>query len=193
MTRLGSQLALLALVLGTVGCDRITKHLAVEALADLPRQSFLADTVRLEFVENRGAFLGLGSEWPEDVRVALFVIGNSLLLALLIGYAIRYRWSGPLLVGACLFAAGGVSNLADRVARGSVIDFLNVGVGPLRTGIFNVADMAILAGALIVAVVMMSAGGQTPAANASDASLRSDAGTSGNSSSTLSNSDASSL
>ena len=30
--------------------------------------------------------------------------------------------------------------------RGSVIDFLNVGVGPLRTGIFNVADMAILLG-----------------------------------------------
>ena len=30
--------------------------------------------------------------------------------------------------------------------RGSVIDFMNVGVGPLRTGIFNVADMAILLG-----------------------------------------------
>ena len=39
--------------------------------------------------------------------------------------------------------------MVDRVVRGSVIDFMNVGVGPLRTGIFNVADMAILAGVAI--------------------------------------------
>ncbi|HEX8522706.1 MAG TPA: signal peptidase II, partial [Tepidisphaeraceae bacterium] len=49
-------------------------------------------------------------------------------------------------VGLTLVAAGGVSNLADRIAHGSVIDFLNVGIGSLRTGIFNLADMAIMAG-----------------------------------------------
>jgi signal peptidase II len=49
-------------------------------------------------------------------------------------------------VGLALYLAGGASNLVDRVVRGSVIDFMNVGVGPLRTGIFNVADVAILAG-----------------------------------------------
>jgi signal peptidase II len=40
-----------------------------------------------------------------------------------------------------------LSNLIDRIAVGSVIDFLNVGVGSLRTGIFNLADVAIMAGA----------------------------------------------
>ena len=35
----------------------------------------------------------------------------------------------------------------DRVTRGSVVDFLNVGVGPVRTGVFNVADVAIMVGA----------------------------------------------
>jgi signal peptidase II len=60
--------------------------------------------------------------------------------------AFRFRLSGPALVGLALYFAGGASNLVDRVMRGSVIDFLNVGVGPLRTGIFNVADMAILLG-----------------------------------------------
>jgi signal peptidase II len=49
-------------------------------------------------------------------------------------------------LGLALVVAGGVSNLADRVARGTVVDFLNVGVGSIRTGIFNVADMAIMAG-----------------------------------------------
>jgi len=50
------------------------------------------------------------------------------------------------LFGVCLVLAGGASNWIDRVVRGSVIDFMNVGVGPLRTGIFNVADVAILTG-----------------------------------------------
>lgn len=49
-----------------------------------------------------------------------------------------------------LFVAGGSSNLLDRLTRGSVIDFMNVGLGPLRTGIFNVADMAIMLGAGLV-------------------------------------------
>ena len=46
--------------------------------------------------------------------------------------------------------AGGTSNLVDRIAYGMVIDFVNVGVGPVRTGIFNVADVAIMLGVGIV-------------------------------------------
>jgi signal peptidase II len=47
---------------------------------------------------------------------------------------------------------GGASNLIDRAARGHVVDFLNVGLGSLRTGIFNVADIAVLLGALLIVV-----------------------------------------
>jgi signal peptidase II len=47
-------------------------------------------------------------------------------------------------------AAGGASNLIDRLARGTVTDFMNVGIGPLRTGIFNLADVAITLGAVLV-------------------------------------------
>jgi signal peptidase II len=49
-----------------------------------------------------------------------------------------------------LFVAGGLSNLIDRVAMGTVIDFLNVGIGSFRTGIFNVADVAIMVGAAML-------------------------------------------
>lgn len=50
--------------------------------------------------------------------------------------------------------SGGASNLFDRATNdGAVVDFLNVGVGPVRTGIFNIADMAILLGALLFFVV----------------------------------------
>jgi signal peptidase II len=142
--------ALFILIGTTVGCDRVTKHFAAATLPELPRQSFLADTVRLEYVENTGAFLSLGTHWPPAVRTGLFTIGNGLLLFGMVVAAIRLRWSGPALVGLGLFLAGGASNLADRVVRGNVIDFMNVGLGPLRTGIFNVADMAIMLGAAIV-------------------------------------------
>jgi signal peptidase II len=51
-----------------------------------------------------------------------------------------------------LFFAGGASNLIDRIYRGSVIDFMNVGIGGLRTGIFNVADLAIMLGMALLIV-----------------------------------------
>ena len=50
-----------------------------------------------------------------------------------------------------LIIGGGLSNLIDRlVNNGAVIDFLNLGIGSLRTGIFNVADMAIMLGAVLM-------------------------------------------
>ena len=50
-----------------------------------------------------------------------------------------------------IFLAGGASNLIDRFTHGGyVVDFINLGIGSLRTGIFNVADIAITLGVLIL-------------------------------------------
>lgn len=65
----------------------------------------------------------------------------------LIAIAVRKRHDSLPVLGLVLFVAGGSSNWVDRIARGSVVDFLNVGIGPLRTGVFNVADLAIMFGA----------------------------------------------
>ena len=138
------------LILTTVGCDRVTKHLALTHLAGEPGQSYLSGTVRLEFAENSGAFLSLGTHLPEALRTVLFVGGVGLLLIGVAVVAIRQRWQGALFCGAALLWAGGVSNLIDRVMRGSVVDFMNFGVGSLRTGIFNVADVAIMTGAALI-------------------------------------------
>jgi signal peptidase II len=134
------------LIAGTAGCDRVTKHFAVTALAGGPQQSFLADTVRLQYHENPGAFLATGARWPPAARALMFQFGNALFLAFAGFLAARYRWSRVARYGLLVFLAGGISNLTDRLVIGSVIDFLNVGVGPIRTGIFNVADVAIMAG-----------------------------------------------
>ena len=146
MTRLWKRFALLLVIAMTVGCDRVSKHFAAATLVGVPRQSFLADTVRLEYTENAGAFLGFGDNWSPAAQTAVFTIGTGLILCGMVAAALRFRLSGPALVGLALYLAGGASNLLDRVVRGSVIDFMNVGVGPLRTGIFNVADIAIMVG-----------------------------------------------
>jgi signal peptidase II len=143
-------LLLCLLLAATAGCDRVTKHFAVRTLAGSPSQSFLADTLRLDYHENPGAFLGVGSTWRPEIRSGFFLIGNAFFLLATAGVALRFKWSRLARVGFALFFAGAASNLIDRVALGSVIDFLNIGLGQFRTGIFNVADVAIMAGVAIL-------------------------------------------
>jgi len=150
MTRIATRLVLLMAIVATISCDRITKHVASNTLAGASSRSFLADTIRFEYAENTGAFLNFGADWPRWMRTSVFGVGNALLLCTLVTTAICLRWRKPALLGVSLFAAGGTSNLLDRILYGNVIDFVNVGIGPLRTGIFNVADMAIMFGAVIV-------------------------------------------
>jgi signal peptidase II len=150
MTRATLHGWLLVAVVSTIGCDRVTKHVATTSLAGVSAHSYLADTLRLEYVENTGGFLGLGAEWPDAVRTTLFTAGTGIVLLGLAGFALRFRWRGERLIGVCFVFAGGASNWVDRVARGSVVDFMNVGVGPLRTGIFNVADVAIMVGVALL-------------------------------------------
>jgi signal peptidase II len=144
-------LVLAAAALATIGCDRATKHAATVLLAGEPDRSYLADTLRLGYTENTGGFLSLGADLPRPARTAVFTIATGFALLALLALAVRGRFAGLSGVGLVLFVAGGASNWIDRVLSGSVVDFLNVGIGPLRTGVFNVADVAIMVGAGIVA------------------------------------------
>lgn len=143
-------LLLCLLLAATAGCDRVTKHLAVTTLAGMPEQSFLGDTVRLDYQENPGGFLSAGANWRPETRAVVFQVANGAFLLCALILAVRYQWSRWSSVGLILFVAGGLSNLIDRVAMGTVIDFLNIGVGRWRTGIFNIADVAIMLGVALL-------------------------------------------
>jgi signal peptidase II len=143
-------LLLCLLLAATAGCDRVTKHLAATTLAGGPSYSYLADTVRLDYHENAGGFLGTGSTWRPSLRRAVFQFANACVLVVAIWMATSFQWSRLGRMGFVMFLAGGISNLVDRIAFGSVIDFLNVGIGPVRTGIFNVADVAIMLGTALL-------------------------------------------
>jgi signal peptidase II len=142
----------LALLASCIGCDQATKFVATRALQDLPRQSFWADTVRLEHSLNSGGFLSFGGRWPLPVRRGIF-IGFNIVLTIGLGAYVWHNRHGSLWLNGALvlIMAGGLGNLIDRICnQGLVTDFINIGVGPLRTGIFNVADIAITAGAIVV-------------------------------------------
>lgn len=143
----------LALVLTScIGCDQFTKQLAQTRLKGHEAITFLGDSVRLQYAENPGAFLGLGGQMPESVRW-LVLVGFNTLIAGGIAVALTFnRQMSWVRIAACaLLLAGAAGNLIDRVRfDGLVIDFLNIGLGPLRTGIFNVADIAITTGALLL-------------------------------------------
>jgi signal peptidase II len=64
---------------------------------------------------------------------------------------LRRGASVPLFASIAFIFAGGIGNLIDRVWRdGLVTDFINLGIGPIRTGIFNVADVAVTFGIIAI-------------------------------------------
>jgi signal peptidase II len=156
-----TRLGLIAIVLlGCVGCDQVSKQL-VRSHIDLgASQSFLGDTLRLTHAQNPGAFLGAGASLPPLARAAIFqgVVGL-LVLGLLCGAAFMRKLDAWRVVALTLLAASGLGNLIDRLAYdGLVTDFLNMGIGPLRTGIFNIADVV---GVIGIAIFLLRPEGQT--------------------------------
>ena len=152
MTRASRLRLMLVLLITLVGCDQASKHYAVNHWKGQPRQSFFNDVFRIEYAENEGAFLSMFGTLSPAVRYAILVVGNGIgmtvLAVLLLGVAKIDRWS---YVAWILVFVGGIGNLIDRIRIQAVIDFLNLGVSPgLRTGIFNVADIAISAGFLML-------------------------------------------
>ncbi len=140
-----------------VAADHITKWAAIVFLK--PENAvhiFWGDLFRLQYAENTGAFLSLGAGLPSGAREAVMIGLNALILLGLLVYFLRAEHIAWLpLTALTLIASGGIGNLIDRLFRdGRVVDFMNMGLSfgqySLRTGIFNIADIAIMAGLFMI-------------------------------------------
>lgn len=140
-------LAVLIAAGATVGLDQWTKQLALEYLEGEPDIFYFGELFRLTFVRNEGAFLSLGADFGPVLRTILLEGFPALLLIALLIYIFRSaeldRWQT---VALALIVGGGLSNIIDRLQYGHVVDMMHMKVGSLQTGIFNVADMGIMAG-----------------------------------------------
>lgn len=147
--RLGKTVGVFLILFATVGCDQATKVAARQYLEGAGMRSYLGDTFRLVLAENHGAFLGMGSNLPEPLRTLIFVGLVAVFLGVLLVWLLRTpNLSRMVVFSAALVIGGGIGNLIDRAfLGGGVTDFMNLGLGSVRTGIFNVADVWIVVGA----------------------------------------------
>jgi signal peptidase II len=138
---------LLALV-GTAGCDQMSKHVARSELGQMGSVTLPGGLGELRLAENPGSFLSLGGSLSRPLRLTLFTVAVGIgLLGLLAYLAFACRLSLLSFAGLGLIWAGGTSNLIDRITRhGLVSDFIFIRIGPFHTGVFNVADFIIMIG-----------------------------------------------
>ena len=141
----------LVVVAVSVGLDQWTKYLATQYLQGEPDQFYLGDVLRFTYVHNTGAFLSIGSGLDDFWRPILLNLFPALLLIALLYYIFREKmlnvWQ---VIALSLIVGGGLSNIVDRLLYGHVVDMLHLKALGLQTGIFNVADMAIMAGMFIM-------------------------------------------
>jgi signal peptidase II len=137
-----------------VALDQWTKSLVRRFVG--PPHTYAHGLITLLHTENTGAFLSLGANLPAWVRTLIFGVFVTVMLVLFTMSVVRGSMArrGDVIAAAAIIG-GGVGNLIDRLARsGNVTDFLYLQVGPLHTGIFNVADMAITCGVIWLVLTM---------------------------------------
>ena len=134
--------------------DVVTKGIAERALAPqrIPHDVY-GDVVRLTLVYNPGAAFGLNlgaqSRW---IFTVLTLVALVILIRL---YRATARGDVPRTLALALVCAGAMGNLLDRLRSDmGVVDFLDVGIGDARWPTFNIADMAVSVGAVLLAWVL---------------------------------------
>lgn len=149
--RLKAIVALLV-ILAAAGWDQAAKHLARTYLEGRPPVLVVDRMLVLRYVENEGAFLSLGARLPRAARTVVFIAFPLIVLAWMVGFLLRKRGVGwGMLTGFALVVGGGAGNLFDRLFHdGRVGDFLMLGLGGIHTGIFNFADVAVMAGCVVL-------------------------------------------
>jgi len=113
---------------------------------------FFAGWVRLSLVENHGGFLGIAADLPDALR-HFFLIGcvGLLLFACLLLLFRASKQHSPYRFSLAGIAGGGLGNMIDRLhGDGGVTDFLILGAGTMKTGIFNLADVFIVVGSFVL-------------------------------------------
>jgi len=138
-----------------IGCDQVTKVIVRKDLPDYKAINYLGGFFTLEKTENTGAFLSLGDSLGGPVRFIVLVLLPVLaILGALVYILYKTDLNSYTLFAIILIIGGGAGNLYDRVVHGSVTDFMHMGLGSgfFQTGVFNVADMSIMAGMFVILI-----------------------------------------
>jgi signal peptidase II len=131
--------------------DRLAKWVVDKNIALHESVAVVPGFFHLTHVENRGAAFGLFAESPSEWKIAVLVLFS--LVALVVVSALLWKNSHAMTttgVGLALILGGALGNLWDRLVSGQVVDFLDFYVGSYHWPAFNLADSAIVVGALLL-------------------------------------------
>ncbi|MEO1258963.1 MAG: signal peptidase II [Bacteroidota bacterium] len=143
------------LIGANIGCDQVSKIIVRESVEKQDWIEIYQDNLILTNVENPGAFFGWLSDLPPTLKSILLALLPSLaILGILFTVLTRTNLPKTAVVGLSFIIGGGIGNIYDRIAYGSVTDFLFIDLGIFRTGIFNMADVSIMVGMGIVLLSM---------------------------------------
>lgn len=151
-------LAIFCVLVMNIGCDQISKNIVRDKVDYYEHISVMKDYLIVTKVENSGAFLSLGHSLPEPVRFILLSLFPLIVLGFALGFLFTRNHDMPKLslLGFAFAIGGGIGNIYDRLVHGSVTDFLHIDLVIFRTGIFNMADVSIFTGVLIVMLSTLS-------------------------------------
>jgi len=140
------------LIAFNIAIDQISKIIVRANISPRERINVIGDTFLMMNVENTGAFLGMGSDMNPTLKLIFLLVLPVGVLGYLVYYIISNKSLDRLsLVALCCIAGGGIANVFDRIAFGSVTDFFYIHLTDLlRTGIFNVADMSVTFGMIVL-------------------------------------------
>ena len=146
-----------AAIAGTVlFFDALTKWWVRNALGLGESVPVVGDWVRLTHVLNPGAAFGLH---VGDYSRAVFTVLAMIALVVIL-FALRGTpdHATGRLTALALAGGGATGNLVDRVGTGAVVDFLDVGFGGIRWPVFNIADIGVTGGALLLVLLLWDEG-----------------------------------
>ena len=143
-----------ALVFLSIALDQISKIWVRNNFEGYIEHNIIGDVFTLIKVENTGAFLGMGSELSETMRVLLLIVLPVIVLVSITIYTyIDKSLDKTSIIGFSLIIGGGIGNIFDRIVYGSVTDFLYLNFGGvLKTGIFNIADLSVTTGMILILI-----------------------------------------
>lgn len=115
-------------------------------------KSLIGDKLIMQYVENKGAFLGMGSDMNDTLKLIFLLILPTLVLGYVIYYIIKNKDLDRLsLIAFCCIIGGGIANVFDRIVYGQVTDFFFIDLGGVfKTGIFNFADLSVTTGMIML-------------------------------------------
>jgi signal peptidase II len=133
-------------------CDQTAKYYARTYLKGRQAVNIVSDFVVAEYAENTGGFLSVGSGMKSSYRKIVMIFIPAVIIAVSLIFIIfsKQITMYDFIIISAIFG-GGIGNIIDRILfEGRVTDYLNFGIGNLRTGILNIADMAIFFGVILL-------------------------------------------